>query len=60
MNFLVVCTLNNMLVEVGRSWSKWYYGLVTIGRFGWSFWVLRFSHMESHWIANLGHTDSLD
>ena len=49
-----------MLVEVGRGWSKRYQGLVTVGRFDWSFRVLRFSHTESHWVANLGRTDSLD
>ncbi len=51
-----------MLVEVGRVWSKGYYGLVTVGRFDWSFRVLWFSHKKLlKWLIAhiIGITDHL-
>ncbi len=47
-------TLDKLLVEVGQI------GIVTVGRFDWSLRVLRFNHMDPHWVANPGRTESLD
>ncbi len=50
-------TLNKMLVEVGRGWSKRYQRLVTVGRFDWSFRlygnVSTFFHDEEFLIGHL-------